>query len=152
MEGAVKAGPGFAGSPARWRVRPVCRAWARGGSDGHAFVASDRARLRPGRRARHARAVRLGPGSFARASPTPEGPGALAVTWEGGIATVSSSGPGGAWLDARAEALLGLHDDVAGFAPVDGAIGQLWHRFPGARVGRTGTLWTTSPGGWCSSG
>ena len=85
--------------------------------------------------------VRLAPGSFARATWTPDGPGALAVSWADGSAVLTAHGDGAAWLDARAEAVLGLHDDPAGFAPDRGPLRELWRRHPGVRVGRTATLW-----------
>jgi 3-methyladenine DNA glycosylase/8-oxoguanine DNA glycosylase len=65
------------------------------------------------------------------------------VAWTPGgtTATVTAHGEGAAWLADRAERLLGLHDDVEGFAPPPGPLRQLWRRFPGDRVGATGTLW-----------
>jgi hypothetical protein len=85
--------------------------------------------------------VQLSPGRFARATWTPEGPGAIVVTWDDATARVSACGDGADWLDARAEPLLGLHDDPSGFAPASGPLRELWRRHPGARIGRTGTLW-----------
>jgi 3-methyladenine DNA glycosylase/8-oxoguanine DNA glycosylase len=85
--------------------------------------------------------VRLGPGSFARATTTPDGPASVRVTWSGGEAAVETHGPGGAWLLERAPGLLGLEDDVTTFRPQDPGLAELWRRHRGDRIARTRTLW-----------
>lgn len=87
--------------------------------------------------------VDRGPGRFARATTTPDGPGVVAVRWGAGNgeARVSTAGPGGPWLHARVEGLLGLADDPTGFAPTDEPLRSLWRRRAHLRLTRTGTLW-----------
>lgn len=87
--------------------------------------------------------VRLRPGRFARATWTPDGPGAVVVTWTDGDpdARVEAHGPGAAWLAERAGRLLGTEDDVAGFAPDAPPLGELWRRHGRDRIARTGTVW-----------
>jgi hypothetical protein len=85
--------------------------------------------------------LRCTPGRFERATLTPEGPGAVAVTWSGSTARVETDGPGGGWLAARAEDLLGCRDDVTGFDPQEQPLRDLWRRHRGRRIARTGTVW-----------
>jgi 3-methyladenine DNA glycosylase/8-oxoguanine DNA glycosylase len=87
--------------------------------------------------------VRLRPGRFERATATPEGPGAIAVTWgdEPGLARVEAAGDGARWLLERAPGLLGVHDDPRGFEPRPGPLRQLWKRHRHDRIARTETLW-----------
>ncbi|MPQ98872.1 DNA-3-methyladenine glycosylase 2 family protein [Modestobacter sp. I12A-02628] len=87
--------------------------------------------------------LRLAPGRFERASPTPEGPGTVVVTWDGTRpeARVETHGDGAAWLADRAPDLLGLRDDATGFDPAEGPLRALWRRHRGDRIAATGTLW-----------
>lgn len=87
--------------------------------------------------------LRLAPGRFERASPTPEGPGTVVVSWDGSRpeARVDTHGEGASWLAARAAGLLGLLDDVTGFDPVTDPLRQLWRRHRGDRIASTGTIW-----------
>ena len=89
--------------------------------------------------------VRLGPGRLDRATLTPDGPGGLSVTWTAGDpaapARVETFGDGAAWLADRAPALLGCEDDVTGFEPTVQPLRDLWKRYRGDRIARTGTLW-----------
>lgn len=96
--------------------------------------------------------VRRAPGRFERATITPDGPGSIRVTWaaEGPAgaqgsasreAHVEAFGDGAAWLLDRAEGLLGVADDVAGFEPAEQPLRDLWRRHQGDRVPATGTLW-----------
>ena len=87
--------------------------------------------------------ARLQPGRFERATLTPDGPGAVVVTWHRGerTAQVEAFGDGSRWLIERAPRLLGCEDDVAGFTPETPALRALWRRHPGLRLTRTATLW-----------
>lgn len=92
--------------------------------------------------------VRLTPGRFERATFTPEGPGALLVTWDAGrprsdgAARVEAHGDGAAWLLDHAPDLLGVNDQGAvGFDPATEPVRSLWRRRRGMRITRTGTLW-----------
>jgi 3-methyladenine DNA glycosylase/8-oxoguanine DNA glycosylase len=87
--------------------------------------------------------VRLAPGRFARATWTPDGPGAVVATWEdgGSQARVEAHGAGAAWLVERAGRLLGAEDDVSGFDPDAAPLRALWRRHGGDRIARTGTVW-----------
>ena len=87
--------------------------------------------------------VRLRPGRFERATATPDGPGAITVTWgaEPGTASVETVGDGARWLAERAPGLLGARDDPRGFDPAPGPLRQLWKRHRHDRIARTETLW-----------
>lgn len=86
--------------------------------------------------------VRLTPGRFERASTTPEGPATVVLRWgTDGCADAETHGDGARWMAERVPGLLGLHDDVAGFAPPNGPLREAWRRHRGARIPRTGTLW-----------
>ncbi len=85
--------------------------------------------------------VRVGSSRFERATWTPEGPGAVVVTWDGGSARVEAHGDGAGWLLERAPRLLGCEDDVTGFDPATPPLRDLWRRHRRRRIARTGTLW-----------
>jgi 3-methyladenine DNA glycosylase/8-oxoguanine DNA glycosylase len=87
--------------------------------------------------------LRLEPGRLQRATLTPDGPGTITVTWDVSQpeAHVATYGEGAAWLAGRAPAMLGLLDDVAGFAPTTGPLRDIWRRHRGDRIAATGTLW-----------
>lgn len=87
--------------------------------------------------------LRLAPGRLERATLTPDGPGTITVAWDAERpgAVVTTYGEGAGWLAARAPAMLGLLDDVTGFAPGTGPLRDLWRRHRGDRVAATGTLW-----------
>jgi 3-methyladenine DNA glycosylase/8-oxoguanine DNA glycosylase len=75
---------------------------------------------------------------------TPDGPGTLRVTARAGVRygkiTASAWGPGAGWLLETLPALLGEHDDPAGFVPVHPLLREMASRHPGARVGRSGRV------------
>jgi 3-methyladenine DNA glycosylase/8-oxoguanine DNA glycosylase len=74
---------------------------------------------------------------------TPDGPGTLRVTTRPGPGTRVSArawGPGANWLVEMLPALLGEHDDPAGFAPVHSLLREMVGRHPGARLGRSGRV------------
>ncbi|MEO1060470.1 MAG: DNA-3-methyladenine glycosylase 2 family protein [Actinomycetota bacterium] len=87
--------------------------------------------------------IRLAPGRLERATITPDGVGAIVVTWvDGGdVATVKTSGDGADWLADRAPALLGTDDDASSFDPEAPPLRDLWRRHGGDRIVRTSTLW-----------
>jgi hypothetical protein len=92
--------------------------------------------------------VRLVPGRFERATFTPEGPGAVVVTWDaggprdGGAARVEAYGDGASWLLDHVPDVLGVRDEGAvGVDPAREPVRSLWRRRRGMRIPRTGTLW-----------
>ena len=87
--------------------------------------------------------IRLGETSMTRATVTPDGPGAIGVEWLSDREEVLLTGydAGGSWLVNRGASLVGADDDASSFDPADGVVAQLWARFRGDRVARTGTLW-----------
>jgi 3-methyladenine DNA glycosylase/8-oxoguanine DNA glycosylase len=80
-------------------------------------------------------------GRLARATWTPEGPGTLVAVWDDQAAEVQVHGDGARWLSERAPALLGLTDDVSGFAPTTQPLRDLWRRHAAVRIPRTHSLW-----------
>lgn len=84
------------------------------------------------------------PGGFAKASLTPEGPGAQMVTASPGAAEVriEAYGPGAAWLADTLPRLLGDGDDDTGFEPPP-PLREVRRRRPGIRVPRTGLVLET---------
>ena len=87
--------------------------------------------------------IRLEPGRLERATVTPDGVGAIVVTWSDADdeARVETHGDGAAWLLERAPALLGCDDDPQGFEPAEPPLRDLWRRHRRDRIPRTGTLW-----------
>jgi 3-methyladenine DNA glycosylase/8-oxoguanine DNA glycosylase len=87
--------------------------------------------------------IRLRTGVFERGTLTPDGPGAIRVTWKpgSGIAHVETFGVGADWLMGGVPALLGVQDDPSDFRPEHPVVRRLWRGFSGDRVGRTRTLW-----------
>lgn len=86
---------------------------------------------------------RWGPGTFAKAVLTPDGPGTMSLSWDGsGVTTAQAWGTGARWLLERAPHWVGLHDDVAGFDPgLNPRIAELWRRHPGMRLPAAGVIW-----------
>ena len=83
----------------------------------------------------------LRPGRLERATVTPEGTATLRASWSDGAARVTAVGDGAGWLLARAPGALGCLDDASGWAPQSQPLRDLWRRWRGDRVPRTGTLW-----------
>mgnify|MGYP001817708168 FL=1 len=81
--------------------------------------------------------------SFAKAVLTPDGPGAMRLTWDGtGRTTAEAWGSGAAWLVDRAPHWVGLHDDLTGFDPMlHPTVGEWWRRNPGLRLAAGGVIW-----------
>lgn len=99
--------------------------------------------LRPLTMVRGDPTIRVAPGIAERATWTPEGPGAIRVTWRQGdrIATVETFGDGAGWLLDRAARFVGATDNAADFDPTAPVVRDLWRRFHGDRVPRTDTAW-----------
>lgn len=72
-----------------------------------------------------------------RATRTPLGPGTQHLRLLGDRVEVEAWGPGAEWLLDKAPALLGAHDDAAGFAPEHPRLREVHRRHPGFRVGRS---------------
>ncbi|QLE72333.1 DNA-3-methyladenine glycosylase 2 family protein [Streptomyces rectiverticillatus] len=86
-------------------------------------------------------AFRRGPdGSVWRATRTPEGPGTLHVSEEGGSIRAEAWGPGADWLLETLPALLGAEDDPAAFTPRHRLVHEAHRRNPGLRLARTGLV------------
>jgi 3-methyladenine DNA glycosylase/8-oxoguanine DNA glycosylase len=96
-------------------------------------------------------------GALWRTVLTPDGPGTLRVATRAGVRygkiaarspaesggttiTAAAWGPGAGWLLETLPALLGAHDDQAGFNPVHPLLREMAARHPGARVGRSGRV------------
>lgn len=98
--------------------------------------------LGPLRRGRSDPTVRMGAGGMWRATRTPAGPATTHVRASAADGTVAMTawGPGADWALETLGALVGADDDEAGFVPGPGVVGELRHRLPGLRVGRTGAV------------
>ncbi|MBO0651702.1 DNA-3-methyladenine glycosylase 2 family protein [Streptomyces triculaminicus] len=86
-------------------------------------------------------AYRVAPdGSLWRASRTPQGPGTLRLTYDGGTVHGEAWGPGADWLLDRLPTLLGASDDPTGFTPRHRLVHASHRRNPGLRLARTGLV------------
>ncbi|MEX2505082.1 MAG: hypothetical protein WD378_09535 [Egicoccus sp.] len=87
--------------------------------------------------------IRLRPDGVVRCSLTPAGPGTVEVLrTEASTCTARAWGPGADWLLDQAPALVGVHDDRAGFEPDrHPVVARAAHRRPGLRIGRSGVTW-----------
>lgn len=75
-----------------------------------------------------------------RTSRTLDGPVTLAVSPAPGRVVFRAWGPGAAWPVARAEALLGTHDDASGFVAEHPLLVDALRRHPEIRFGRIGEI------------
>ena len=75
-----------------------------------------------------------------RATRTPDGPATVAIEIRGGTVLAEAWGPGAARALEGVTALLGLRRDGERFAPRHPLLGELRHRFPGIRIGRSGAV------------
>lgn len=89
----------------------------------------------------------LGPGSFARATLTPDGPATLLLRWGADVDSSARShvdaeawGPGGDWMLDRVERLVGRFDDGAVDPLGHPVIERAVRNHPGLRIGASGTL------------
>jgi 3-methyladenine DNA glycosylase/8-oxoguanine DNA glycosylase len=79
---------------------------------------------------------------FAKAVLTPDGPGTMRLTWDGGRVDASAWGDGAEWLLDRAPGWVGALDDVTGFDPGrNRRVEQLWRRHGDFRLSRGGVIW-----------
>ena len=78
---------------------------------------------------------------FQRATWTPDGPAEIHLTWSDGVVVANAWGDGAQWLLDRLDGLVGLCDDVSGFAPDEPRLERLWRAHERQRVVATGTLW-----------
>jgi 3-methyladenine DNA glycosylase/8-oxoguanine DNA glycosylase len=83
---------------------------------------------------------RLGPGRLWQATRTPDGPVGLLLRHVSGAVDAAAWGPGAAWILARVERLLGLHDDPASFAPPPGPVATLARRGRGLHLVRPASV------------
>ena len=98
--------------------------------------------LFPVRRGRLDPTMRFEPTGVWRATRTPAGPATthLRAAAAAGTVTMRAWGPGAGWALDAFPALVGAHDDEAGFEPGAGVVGELHHRLRGLRIGRTGAV------------
>lgn len=74
---------------------------------------------------------------------TPDGPATLHLQWDNQRITARGYGAGSDWVEAQADAVAGLRDDVDGFTELarrHPVVAQAWHRRPGLRMTRTGRI------------
>lgn len=96
--------------------------------------------LRPLRRGTGDPTMRLSDRHLIRATRTTDGPATIELVVGRGEATVEAWGPGADAALDQVGALIGLDDDRTGFRPGSGLVGELDHRLPGLRIGRTGAV------------
>jgi 3-methyladenine DNA glycosylase/8-oxoguanine DNA glycosylase len=84
-----------------------------------------------------------GTSSFAKAVLTPEGAGTMRVEWNrSGDVSATSWGAGAEWLLDRADAWIGLRDDLTGFDPqLDPQVAELWRRHGNFRLAAINVIW-----------
>ena len=94
------------------------------------------------RRSAHDPAFRVAPdGSVWRASFTPDGPGTLAMAFDGVEVTGRAWGPGASWLLETMPSALGADDDPSALPLDDPVIRRLASRAKGLRLGATHRVW-----------
>ncbi|MEL6890177.1 MAG: DNA-3-methyladenine glycosylase 2 family protein [Actinomycetota bacterium] len=86
---------------------------------------------------------RSGPGTFAKAVLTPEGPGTMRLSWDSsGHVAAEAWGRGADWLLGTAERWTGLADDLTGFDPTIHPKVERWWRDHGSfRMSSLGVIW-----------
>ena len=92
--------------------------------------------------------TRLGPGSFVRATITPDGPGTLRLTWSHDPAPpeecgldAEAWGPGAGWLLDRVDDLTGADDRAGTFDPAHPAVERSLRVTRGGRIGASRMLY-----------
>ena len=89
----------------------------------------------------------VGPTETLWATRTPDGLGTLRIErGSDGRLEAEAWGPGAGWLLDQAPRLLGADDDLAGFRPPPGRLGDRWRRSP-FRLARTDRPWDALVGG-----
>ncbi|MDP9067152.1 MAG: DNA-3-methyladenine glycosylase 2 family protein [Actinomycetota bacterium] len=96
--------------------------------------------LRPFVRGRGDPTMRLERTEAWRATRTPFGPAAEHLRVRCGAVEVEAWGLGAEWLLDRAPALLGMHDDPAGFKPRHPQLREAHRLHPGLRIGRSDSV------------
>jgi 3-methyladenine DNA glycosylase/8-oxoguanine DNA glycosylase len=89
---------------------------------------------------RHDPCARVGGRQAWWAARTPDGPGTLHLTRFGDVMEAVAYGPGASWVLEHADAVAGLRDDLAGFAPLADAhpvVRAALHDNPGLRLTQT---------------
>lgn len=92
---------------------------------------------------RHDPCARIGTREAWWTARTPAGPATLCLRRDGGEVVATGYGAGSAWVLDRADAVLGLRDDVSGFAAVadgDPRVRRAFHEHSGLRLTRTGRI------------
>ena len=82
-------------------------------------------------------------GDFWLAARTPDGPGSLCLSCDGGELVATAHGPGARWLADRADAIAGLTDDVTEFTALAAShplLARLARTFAGIRMPASGLL------------
>jgi 3-methyladenine DNA glycosylase/8-oxoguanine DNA glycosylase len=77
------------------------------------------------------------------AARTPDGPATLHLSWQQNAIAATGYGEGREWVEAQADAIAGLRDDVAGFTELarrHPVVEAAWHDRPGLRMTRTGRI------------
>jgi 3-methyladenine DNA glycosylase/8-oxoguanine DNA glycosylase len=84
-----------------------------------------------------------GPGFFAKAVLTPEGPGTMRLDWnQAGEVTATSWGDGADWLVDHGDAWIGLRDDLSGFDPsLHPRVARWWRDHGTFRLPAIGVIW-----------
>jgi len=84
-----------------------------------------------------------GPGMFAKAILTPDGPATMRLTWATkGDVVAEAWGRGASWLLDSAPRWVGLDDDLTGFDPsTNSKVAEWWRRYSGLRIASTGVIW-----------
>ena len=85
----------------------------------------------------------LAPGTFVRATVTPDGPGTVAVRWGADEVppSIEAWGPGAEWLAARVPAMTGALDEVPELPDVAAVVTRAARVHAGLRLGASGDLY-----------
>ena len=90
---------------------------------------------------RHDPTTRLGPGAFARAMWTPDGPATVLATWSGGTFGSRAWGPGADHARSAVAAMAALDGRAAPLPPVHPLVTESARRHPGLWAGASGDLY-----------
>lgn len=85
--------------------------------------------------------TRLSPGTFWRATHTPDGPGTLHLRWHTGERIAEAWGPGAEWLLSRVPALCGDLDPGYRFVDAHPVVMAAQRHHPDVRFGSSGTVY-----------